>query len=149
MDSSDFTSLKPSVVQEFGSTTEIPVALETRRPRHRLARRDPTVFVNDQRLGLGPFTRTGPAWLLLSRLFPEETVRLFTALGITHEVKPNEAAVIRMLRLLGREEVEAQLDRDGEILVRDELGGLEYRFTRDDLPRIFTEDDGTAPATRH
>ncbi|MFC4486312.1 Hsp33 family molecular chaperone HslO [Tepidiphilus baoligensis] len=86
---------------------------------------------------------------LLSRLFPEERVRLFTALGIAHEVKPNEAAVIRMLRLLGRKEVEAQLERDGEILVRDELGGLEYRFTRDDLPRIFTEDDGAAPATRH
>ena len=61
----------------------------------------------------------------------------------------SDLAVIQMLRLLGRDEIEAQLARDGEIVVRDELGGLEYRFSRDDLPRIFTEDDGTAPATRH
>jgi molecular chaperone Hsp33 len=75
---------------------------------------------------------------LLTRLFHEETVRLFDARPITHDFPPDPDKVRNMLLVLGREDIYANLRQNGVIVINDELSNHEYRFTREDIDLLFS-----------
>jgi molecular chaperone Hsp33 len=74
---------------------------------------------------------------LLLRLFHEETVRLFDPRAVVSDHPPDPAKVGHMLLALGREDVYANLARNGVIVIHDELSNHEYRFTRPEVDRLF------------
>jgi molecular chaperone Hsp33 len=78
-----------------------------------------------------------PAEQLLPRLFSEEDVRLYEAKTVTYACRRDPAKVEAMLKSLGREEVEATLAAQGEIVVRDDICNQEYRFGAEDVARLF------------
>lgn len=78
-----------------------------------------------------------PAELLLSRLFPEEEIRLFEPRAVSHHCPRNEEKVLDMLRSLGRDEIEATLAEQGEIVVNDEICNHVYRFGPEVLDLLF------------
>ncbi|WP_341678609.1 Hsp33 family molecular chaperone HslO [Niveibacterium sp. SC-1] len=69
-----------------------------------------------------------PVETLLTRLFHEESVRVFEPRPVTHDFPPDWEKVRSTLRALGREELESILAEHGEILVRDDLSNHEYHF---------------------
>jgi molecular chaperone Hsp33 len=69
-----------------------------------------------------------PPKTLLTRLFADETIRLFEPRDVTWHCPRDEEKVRDMLRSLGREEVEAMLAEGGQIAIEDEICGHEYRF---------------------
>ena len=82
---------------------------------------------------------------LLTRLFHEETVRVFDAQAVTNDVPEDWEKIGNMLRTLGREEVYAVLTERGEIVIRDDLGNLEYRFDKAAIDELFRHTPGTSP----
>jgi len=82
---------------------------------------------------------------LLTRLFHEETVRLFDSQAVTNDVPEDWEKIGNMLRTLGREEVYAVLTERGEIVIRDDLGNLEYRFDKAAIDELFRHTPGTSP----
>ncbi|HEY5762961.1 MAG TPA: Hsp33 family molecular chaperone HslO [Rhodocyclaceae bacterium] len=67
---------------------------------------------------------------LLQRLFYEETVRVFTPREVVHHCPEDWEKVRATLTALGRSEVEALLDEQGEIVIRDDICNREYRLDR-------------------
>ncbi|MDP2810941.1 MAG: Hsp33 family molecular chaperone HslO [Rhodocyclaceae bacterium] len=88
---------------------------------------------------LRPFDLALPPETLLPRLFPEEAVRLFDPLPVTHHCPRDEEKVIEMLRTLGRDEIEAALADTGAISIHDDICNHEYRFGREVLEHLFGE----------
>ncbi|MBK1679589.1 Hsp33 family molecular chaperone HslO [Rhodocyclus tenuis] len=86
-----------------------------------------------------------PADELLTRLFHEETVRVFDARKVLHDCPEDWDKVRTMLRSLGRQEVEAVLREHGEVLIRDDLANRDYRFDAAAVEALFSE----APPTLH
>ena len=82
---------------------------------------------------------------LLTRLFHEETVRVFDAQVVSNDVPEDWEKIGNMLRTLGREEVYAVLTERGEIVIRDDLGNLEYRFDKAAIDDLFRDTPGTPP----
>jgi len=82
---------------------------------------------------------------LLTRLFYEETVRVFDAEPVTHNVPEDWEKIGNMLRTLGREEVYGVLTERGEIVIRDDLGNLEYRFDKAAIDELFSRTPETPP----
>ncbi len=80
-----------------------------------------------------------PPETLLTRVFPEETVRLFDPLPVSYHCPRDEEKVIDMLRTLGRDEVEAALADTGAISIHDDICNHEYRFGREVLEHLFGE----------
>jgi molecular chaperone Hsp33 len=78
-----------------------------------------------------------PPEALLTRIFPEETVRLFDPLPVSYHCPRDEAKVTDMLRSLGRDEVEAALADTGAISIHDDICNHEYRFGREVLEHLF------------
>ena len=78
-----------------------------------------------------------PAETLLGRLFPEETLRLFTPKPVVYDCPEDRDKVGEMLRSLGRAEVESILAEQGEIVVHDDICNHEYRFDAADLDELF------------
>lgn len=74
---------------------------------------------------------------LLTRLFSEETVRLFDPRPVSWHCPRDEEKVRTMLLSLGREEVESMLADAEEIAVEDEICGHQYRFGPDILDELF------------
>lgn len=74
---------------------------------------------------------------LLSSLFPEDDVRLYSPHPVHDGCTRSEEKVVSMLVGLGRTEVEATLAEHGVVAVHDEICNLEYRFTAADVARIF------------
>lgn len=87
-----------------------------------------------------------PAERLLTRLFSEETVRLFAARAITHHCPENRDKVATMLLSLGREEVYAALEERGEVVIRDDLSNREYRFDKAAIDALFSHTPATPPS---
>ncbi len=87
-----------------------------------------------------------PPAMLLTRLFPEETVRLFDPLPVSYHCPRDEEKVIEMLRTLGRDEVEAALTETGAISIHDDICNHEYRFGREVLERLFGDAQAATPA---
>ena len=82
---------------------------------------------------------------LLTRLFHEETVRVFDARVVTHDVPEDWEKIGNMLRTLGREEVYAVLTERSEIVIRDDLSNHEYRFDKAAIDELFRDTPETPP----
>jgi len=82
---------------------------------------------------------------LLRRLFAEEEVRLFDPIAIHPFERREPERIERLLRLIGREEVEAMLAEKGFVEIRDELSGHTYRLNRSEALAPFTHDLPTSP----
>jgi molecular chaperone Hsp33 len=78
-----------------------------------------------------------PAETLLTRLFPDETLRLFEPRTVSFHCPRDEEKVLEMLRLLGREEVEAALAEHGEMVINDDICNQEYRYGAEILDVLF------------
>lgn len=87
-----------------------------------------------------------PGEEILTRLFHEETVRVFQARPVIHDWPMDWDKIRAVLRGLGRQEVEAILQEQGEITLHDELSNHTYRFSRADLTNLFAD---PPPPTLH
>jgi molecular chaperone Hsp33 len=74
---------------------------------------------------------------LLVKLFPEELLRVFPLDPVAYHCPFDVQNVERVLRGLGREEVESILSEKGEVVVRNEMCNHEYRFDRDAVDALF------------
>lgn len=74
---------------------------------------------------------------LLTRLFPEELLRVYTLLPVEYHCPYDEEKVKDMLRSLGRDEVESILAEKGEVLIRNEMCNHEYRFDARAVAAMF------------
>lgn len=108
--------------------------------------RDPDGWNRIQRLAetVQPGELALPAETLLTRLFGEETIRLFNPRPVAYHCPRDEEKVLGMLQALGRDEVEQMLAETGEIAVRDDICNHEYRFGPEVLAQLFD-----APRTLH
>ena len=86
-----------------------------------------------------------PSEDLLTRLFHQETVRLFDARPVTNIVPENRGKIGTMLLSLGREEVYGVLKERGVIIILDDLGNREYRFEKADIDELFLNTPETPP----
>ncbi|RLJ65254.1 Hsp33 family molecular chaperone HslO [Sulfurisoma sediminicola] len=113
-------------------------------------KRDPDGWNRVQHLAatLKPVDLALPPETLLTRVFPEETLRLFDAQPVSYHCPRDEEKVIDMLRALGRDEVEAALADTGAISIHDDICNHEYRFGREVLEHLFDEPPA-APHTLH
>lgn len=76
---------------------------------------------------------------LLTRLFHDETVRLFDPRPVQHHWPADPVKIRKLLRSLGRPELESIMAEKGEIQVHDDLSNHTYRFTAQDLDGIFAD----------
>lgn len=76
---------------------------------------------------------------ILTRLFVEETIRIFDAQAVSYGCQEDPAKIYDMLRSLGRAEVNAILQERGEIVVHDDICNREYRFDALIIDAIFRE----------
>lgn len=76
---------------------------------------------------------------ILTRLFIEETIRIFDEQIVSYGCHENPAKIYKMLQSLGREEVDTILRERGEIIVHDDICNREYRFDALDIDAIFRE----------
>ena len=92
-----------------------------------------------------------PAEELLRRLFGEETLRLFPARPVTHNCPEDWEKVRSMLLSLGREEVYAALQEQGEVLIKDDICNRQYRFDAQAIDELFAAPPSAAdtPPTVH
>lgn len=74
---------------------------------------------------------------LLVRLFPEELLRVFRIDAVEYHCPFNVQSVERVLRGLGRAEVESILAEKGEVVIRNEMCNHEYRFDREAVETLF------------
>ena len=82
-------------------------------------------------------TRDAQPYDLLTRVFPEELMRVFRLYSVEYRCPYDEDKVKEMLRGLGRKEVDAILAEQGEVLIRNEMCNHEYRFDARDIERLF------------
>jgi molecular chaperone Hsp33 len=75
---------------------------------------------------------------LLTRLFPEESVRIFESGAVIHDCPQDARRIGNILLTLGREDVYDNLRKNGVIVVNDELSNHQYRFDRQDIDRLFS-----------
>jgi molecular chaperone Hsp33 len=80
-----------------------------------------------------------PSVGLLTRLFPEENVRVFDPRQVAYHCPEDWTKIHAMLRSLGRKECEAILQEKGEILIHDEVCNRDYRVDYQALAELFTE----------
>jgi molecular chaperone Hsp33 len=73
-------------------------------------------------------TRDAQPYDLLTRLFPEELMRVFRLHAVEYHCPYDEGKVKDMLRGLGQREVESILAEQGEVIIRNEMCNHEYRF---------------------
>jgi len=78
-----------------------------------------------------------PVANLLMRLFPEEEIRLFDPRPVRYHCPRDEQKVLAMLRSLGRAEIEATLDEQGEIAIEDDICRQRYRYGAEIVHRLF------------
>jgi len=78
-----------------------------------------------------------PPETLLTRLFHEESVRLYPPRPASWHCPRDEEKVRNMLLSMGREEVEAMLADAEAIAIEDEICGHEYRFGPEIVDELF------------
>jgi molecular chaperone Hsp33 len=76
---------------------------------------------------------------LLHRLYHEEDIRLFEAQSVMFRCTCSRENVARMLRMLGRDEVDAILAERGEVEVHCEFCNQRYVFDRVDADAAFAD----------
>jgi len=74
---------------------------------------------------------------LLSRLFPDELLRLFPPDAVHYHCPYDPSNVEDMLRNLGRSEVDAILAEHGEVVIRNEMCNHVYRFDAASVAAMF------------
>ena len=74
---------------------------------------------------------------ILVKVFPEELLRVFRLYPVEYHCPYDEENVKRMLRGLGREELESILSEQGEVRIRNEMCNHEYRFDRNAVEAMF------------
>ena len=74
---------------------------------------------------------------LLTRVFPEELMRVFRLYPVEYHCPYDETKVKDMLLGLGREEVEAILAEQGAVVIRNEMCNHEYRFDAQAIAALF------------
>ncbi|HEU4353392.1 MAG TPA: Hsp33 family molecular chaperone HslO [Burkholderiales bacterium] len=82
-------------------------------------------------------TRDVQPYDLLTRVFPEELMRVFRLYAVEYHCPYDEGKVKEMLRGLGRKEVEAILAEQGEVVIRNEMCNHEYRFDARAIAELF------------
>jgi molecular chaperone Hsp33 len=82
-------------------------------------------------------TRDAQPYDLLTRVFPEELMRVFRLYPVEYHCPYDVEKVKDMLRSLGRQEVESILAEQGEVVIRNEMCNHEYRFDADAIARLF------------
>jgi molecular chaperone Hsp33 len=82
-------------------------------------------------------TRDAQPYNLLTRVFPEELMRVFRLYAVEYHCPYDEDKVKDMLRGLGRSEVESILAEQGEVVIRNEMCNHEYRFDAAAIARLF------------
>src|SRR3954466_10153495 len=82
-------------------------------------------------------TRDTQPYDLLTRVFPEELMRVFRLYAVQYHCPYDEDKVKDMLRGLGRREVESILAEQGQVVIRNEMCNHEYRFAADALARLL------------
>ena len=82
-------------------------------------------------------TRDVQPYDLLTRLFPEELMRVFRLYAVEYHCPYDEGKVKDMLRGLGRREVESILAEQGEVVIRNEMCNHEYRFDARAIAELF------------
>ena len=83
-------------------------------------------------------TRDAQPYDLLTRVFPEELMRVFRLYAVEYHCPYDEDKVKDMLRGLGRGEVESILADHGEVVIRNEMCNHEYRFDAQAVARLFS-----------
>jgi molecular chaperone Hsp33 len=82
-------------------------------------------------------TRDTQPYDLLTRVFPEELMRVFRLYAVEYHCPYDEDKVKDMLRGLGRGELESILAERGEVVIRNEMCNHEYRFDAQAVARLF------------
>jgi molecular chaperone Hsp33 len=82
-------------------------------------------------------TRDAQPYDLLTRVFPEELMRVFRLYPVEYHCPYDEGKVKDMLLGLGKEEVESILAEQGEVVIRNEMCNHEYRFDARDIEQLF------------
>ena len=82
-------------------------------------------------------TRDAQPYDLLTRVFPEELMRVFRLRAVEYHCPYDEDKVKALLRGLGRGEIESILAEKGAVVIRNEMCNHEYRFDAGDVARIF------------
>jgi molecular chaperone Hsp33 len=82
-------------------------------------------------------TRDAQPYDLLTRVFPEELMRVFRLYAVEYHCPYDEGKVKDMLLGLGKEEVEAILAEQGEVVIRNEMCNHEYRFDARAIAELF------------
>jgi molecular chaperone Hsp33 len=82
-------------------------------------------------------TRDTQPYDLLTRVFPEELMRVFRLYAVEYHCPYDEDKVKDMLRGLGRREVESILAEQGQVVIRNEMCNHEYRYDADAIARLF------------
>lgn len=80
-----------------------------------------------------------PAEELLHRLYHEEDLRLFEVQNVVFRCSCSRDNVARMLRMVGRDEVDSVLAERGNIEVHCEFCNQRYEFDRVDTEAVFSE----------
>jgi molecular chaperone Hsp33 len=82
-------------------------------------------------------TRDAQPYDLLTRLFPEELMRVFRLYAVEYHCPYDEGKVKDMLLGLGKAEVESILAERGEVVIRNEMCNHEYRFDAEAINELF------------
>jgi len=82
-------------------------------------------------------TRDAQPYDLLTRVFPEELMRVFRLYAVEYHCPYDEGKVKDMLRGLGRQEVESILAEQGQVVIRNEMCNHEYRFDARAIADLF------------
>ncbi len=82
-------------------------------------------------------TRDAQPYDLLTRIFPEELMRVFRLYAVEYHCPYDETKVKDMLLGLGRQEVESILAEQGEVVIRNEMCNHEYRFDARAIAELF------------
>ncbi len=83
---------------------------------------------------------------ILRRLFNEDDIRLFESSPVSFRCSCSRSRVERMLRGLGRAEVESILEEEGQVEVRCEFCNKAEAFDRVDTAELF-KNEATAPGS--
>ncbi len=76
---------------------------------------------------------------LLTKLFPEELLRVYKLDPVEYYCPYDVDKVKDMLRSLGREEVDSIIAEKGEVLIKNEMCNHEYRFDAGAVAQMFEE----------
>jgi len=82
-------------------------------------------------------TRDAQPYDLLTRVFPEELMRVFRLYPVEYHCPYDEGKVKDLLLGLGRAEVESILAEKGEVVIRNEMCNHEYRFDARAIAEMF------------